>query len=1759
MSQIFPKLLDYSHVVSSEEATAKSQYPKNYNSLKTIVNILLKKDQKLIVLNELIGAGNEWCQAKLVDSKEYGDIEIYVNKNDIKSVEQKIFMSPSTSSDTNLAINYSEIEWTTKEEYIPFVDRKNGNLCVVINSEYENILSVQHLEIMAKKAYLEGIQLLLKSKGFSVSEDSIKENLKKYYSFGKVQEFFVDTRSCMPVKLLVCFPLRFLNKENLSKEPKKQILDNAEYEIKINSRSFEYKIDRLLSAFNYFSNDIDDFLSPNGVITSYIREYEILMIKRFVSTTLSMFLDAEMPINSLESTDYVIGLDKDLKIIYAYKEEGDGKLAVEDSIINSYRFRSPYDTKRTLYYFIVIDSIIREFSSLELKPFFNKYVKYPTPEFKEIDINIDGRVISNARAKEVKDTLKASAKQCQVFSGAKFLDNINSISEDFRNIQNISADRTLSATQRSLDSDREELSLGDSAWSAFKRASGASSFNAKDSGWKQVFKVIRTLSGIANKMNLAQWAIEYLICILKKTDSENALELLTQLGPDVIQMLNYAIIIAESERELNFNDAEILLSYINLNACTESEQDNLLMVLKVLSAVTTTVKGVKDGMNSVLKFITTPPQNTTNLMKNITNSVVTTVFNLLIDILKQLLQNALEDACADDPNNIPLGQSGARNPFNSSGLSRPDGGGLVPNQQNLKNDRAAALKDAGILGDKDPEQYLDLIKMLLDDITCVLTPQEICSILIGEPEQETITLVKTIIRKKYLPELNELLEELKLRVFFKELGKRIDKNICEEISRIPVTNPNIPSLFCSPQQLAARKKLLEDKMPEELLNQQLSNYNKRKVDQAKTALDLLKNNMSKTLDVPYFCGNGEEGLVSPLNEWARKSAKQQIDSLFSPLYTRFNSESSEWSDSIIYKRKEKEDGTVKEIYEPSYNLRKNLEDDSSFRINGANYSLVAKNKLVDQALIDQIKQIDAESFGGQEQKDQIINNITSVIDKEYAYIDYDGTKIQIYVPNTNERIDLPFSNDLDLDKKIDNLESVFKKNLEQISKNYEDAVVGYGAFASLLASLSSNYDLGMREKQTAEIPVNSSISKQQIKQLLIDNLDKNKAFRTVVSTGKYFQKDMSKSTIKYLNVNDDPEDQQILNYKRRRQNWNIPVIGDTGIRKVGPWKLVSFIDGPPLIKGFKISRDPSQKEIDCGVDTHYLNINNIKKKILSDYEDKICEEKTGPQDGGRKEPNAFERANLEQAIILIVRILLADYLLRSLPILSKIDIKKALEDKFFASFYKSQIINELKAYDLDLYNRFDKYIKQVYDYNKENNKLDNRFLDSDPYIYLLKKELYYASNKFKRSMEQYALKEGGSISSLFQTKDFESNINGEKIYIEESIQLRERKIEDPETAIIAIDVTIGVLFASIFIGNPFAIFTPFLFAYEGALRRNRNKREVLNIPYAAFDSGNTASYFNFKFNTGVYACSRLVSIVDNKKVILAENLKDTGYDFNQFFQREPREVEQLRQDSTEELLRNEIFSVAGDFLFSDAAFAKLLIPYSYYTNKLTPQETNAYAGSKGLILSIFDILTSEKDYSNVNSVQDTSEIDSVLQSLASTKFPSDVLAQNPGLNKFNAKFLVQTILRTPIDMVLGYTEQSDPNVALSKITSDGIQLAANIAWIFVDEEEKQKLYRQSPYPYKFLRDGQRVAPVFILSPIYMLALVFPFNPITYGVYMTVSIFDFLVYTAKLAGEKLPPIETLDQGSPEYKQISEEPASCSDTDRQKLELIAEGEL
>ena len=247
---------------------------------------------------------------------------------------------------------------------------------------------------------------------------------------------------------------------------------------------------------------------------------------------------------------------------------------------------------------------------------------------------------------------------------------------------------------------------------------------------------------------------------------------------------------------------------------------------------------------------------------------------------------------------------------------------------------------------------------------------------------------------------------------------------------------------------------------------------------------------------------------------------------------------------------------------------------------------------------------------------------------------------------------------------------------------------------------------------------------------------------------------------------------------------------------------------------------------------------------------------------------------------------------------------------------------------------------------------------------------------------------------------------------------------------------------------------------------------------------------------------------------------------------------------------------SADFLYSDGLFAKLLIPYSYFASKMLFNENTGYTGSKTEILSLFDSLTGDKNPLIDESAAEQTAIDAAISALVRSRNPNILLAQNPELAKFGAKEIITTLIRTPIDIVMSYAEVAEPNIALSKRVADIVHLVSSIGWIFVNEDEKQRLYTKSPFPFKFFRDSEPVLRPFMVSP-FLFPWIFPMNVLVYGVYIGVDIYDFTSYVAKILGEKSDPLQSAEQIGSVSQGL--EISGCSDTEREKLEQIAEGEL
>jgi hypothetical protein len=488
------------------------------------------------------------------------------------------------------------------------------------------------------------------------------------------------------------------------------------------------------------------------------------------------------------------------------------------------------------------------------------------------------------------------------------------------------------------------------------------------------------------------------------------------------------------------------------------------------------------------------------------------------------------------------------------------------------------------------------------------------------------------------------------------------------------------------------------------------------------------------------------------------------------------------------------------------------------------------------------------------------------------------------------------------------------------------------------------------------------------------------------------------------------------------------------------------------------------------------------------------------------------------------------------------------------------MIADLKEYDYELYERFDKYLKELHQENIENDRLDNRFIDKDPYIYFFKKEINYASNKFDRALRQYSLSGGSGLN--LEVRDYEQDINNLKIYVEEFIQLRESddRYTNPGTIgtliftleAIIVGLTVATLLTVTVIGvaSIIAVVT-----YEKFLKKYIGKKEYLNIPYSAYDDAAGLTFFTFKNNIEVFAGARIVSRDGSKKVILAEELKYTGYKFDEFFDSDisdPKEIEKTRKEVRSYIMDNPLIKASADFLYSDGIFVKLMVPYCFYSSKMLSTESTAFLGSKVGILSILNAITGDKDPFKDEAISSQTDIDRAVDILIKSKNPSILLSQNPELGKFGAKEIISTLLKTPLDVVRSWAEIAEPNIAISKITSDAVHLASSIGWIFVKEEVKEKLYRKSAYPYKFFRDGEPVLRTFMVSP-FLLPFIFPLT-LAYGVYIGLDIYEFSAYLAKISGET----STEDQKTDNQPQTINV-VGCTDEEREKLQMISEGEV
>jgi len=158
---------------------------------------------------------------------------------------------------------------------------------------------------------------------------------------------------------------------------------------------------------------------------------------------------------------------------------------------------------------------------------------------------------------------------------------------------------------------------------------------------------------------------------------------------------------------------------------------------------------------------------------------------------------------------------------------------------------------------------------LLNDISSLLTPLEVCDLLENAPSEETLTIINEFIGFEYPYLKSAFSSKTKVRDFFAILGKKADPKFCRTIRNNAQAIASSPELCFSEDAETIRKTLLSNKgLSDEDIQTLLDKERERQKDNLSTIASFVaavKTDPNKLFgdQQDVFCKDGQPGLVSP--------------------------------------------------------------------------------------------------------------------------------------------------------------------------------------------------------------------------------------------------------------------------------------------------------------------------------------------------------------------------------------------------------------------------------------------------------------------------------------------------------------------------------------------------------------------------------------------------------------------------------------------------------------------------------------------------------------------------------------------------------------------------------------------------------------------------------------------------------------------------------------------------------------------------------
>ena len=223
-------------------------------------------------------------------------------------------------------------------------------------------------------------------------------------------------------------------------------------------------------------------------------------------------------------------------------------------------------------------------------------------------------------------------------------------------------------------------------------------------------------------------------------------------------------------------------------------------------------------------------------------------------------------------------------------------------------------------------------KQFLNDISMMLTPSEICSLINGNPTNETLDLIEELIEFDYNQFKTIFINKDRLKLFFQTLGRIVDPRICERLENLPRNEnlcvseeaDNLRTSFLIKKGISTGEEPLTQSQIKTELDKERQRNRQRLERVAETMIAIKKspNSIFEQANKQLFCENGKKGLISPKDVPVLvHSSNKTIDKTFASVTKNYVKEINNIQSAFILNTRSKVEGeTIQKYVDVTYEL-----------------------------------------------------------------------------------------------------------------------------------------------------------------------------------------------------------------------------------------------------------------------------------------------------------------------------------------------------------------------------------------------------------------------------------------------------------------------------------------------------------------------------------------------------------------------------------------------------------------------------------------------------------------------------------------------------------------------------------------------------------------------------------------------------------------------------------------------------------------------